>query len=109
VTRTFTDFVTEVPPVPAQVSVYVLSVVGAMVCVPLSAFTPAQLPPALHDATLLALHSNVVESPRSIAERAEVNVSVGPAGGGGGVTGLTVMDRDFTTGVDPVAPLHVRV
>jgi hypothetical protein len=72
-----------VPPVPVQVSEYVVSVVRAPVLwLPLVANAPPQSPVAVHDVALVELQVSVEDPPLATAVGLAVSVAVGTDGGG---------------------------
>jgi hypothetical protein len=72
-----------VPPVPVQVSEYVVSAVSAPVLwLPLVANSPPQSPVAVHDVALVELQVSVEVPPLATAVGLAVSVAVGTDGGG---------------------------
>jgi hypothetical protein len=89
-----------VPPVPLQLSEYeAVALRAPVLCVPLVALAPPQLPDAVQEAAFVELHVSVEEPPPAIEVGFAVNVTVGAA------TTVTVA---VTAVLVPPAPLQLK-
>lgn len=89
------------PPLPVQVSVYVVLDVGETDCVPLVALVPVQPFDAVHDVAFVVDQVRVAELPVTIDEAEGVRVRVG--------AGITLTVTRVLWLFDPPAPVQVRV